>query len=272
MKNAQAVPVLMYHHISPVAGLVTITPENFRDQMRYLATRGWRTVGLDDLARFLAGDPLPEKSVVITFDDGYLDNWVYAHPIMAEHGLNGVIFLVSGWIGDGAARPHAGAGNVPVTLSHKACTDAVRAGRADVAMLRWSEVDAMRAAGSFEFHSHTHTHTRWDRVEADREVRQAQLANDLGRSRLVLQQRLGEASVHLCWPQGYYDDAYRVVARQAGYTHLYTVRRDTCLPTTPTEEIPRIVVKDKPAGWLGKRLEIYRRPWLSKLYTRLHPE
>lgn len=277
MNNALAVPVLMYHHVSPAPGLVTMTPENFRAQMHYLAANGWHTIGLDDLARFLTGESLPAKSVVVSFDDGYLDNWVHAHPVMAEYGLRGVIFIISGRIGEGAARQHApprkvGAVATAPTPSHRDCIQAIQEGRCDDVMLRWSELEAMRAAGSFEFHSHTHTHARWDLTEPDAATRAQRLAEDLEYSRATLRERLGDASSHLCWPQGYYDDAYREVARQIGFTHLYTVRRGACLPTTPHEEIPRIVVKDKPAAWLSRRLAIYRRPWLSNLYTRLHPD
>jgi peptidoglycan/xylan/chitin deacetylase (PgdA/CDA1 family) len=270
MTTAKAVPVLMYHHVSPNPGLVTLTPANFRAQMRHLARNGWRTVGLDDLARFIGGEPLPEKSVVVTFDDGYLDNWVHAHPIMAEHGLHGVIFLITGWIGDGPARPHAGMADVPATPAHRACMEAVQAGRADDVMLRWSEVQAMREAGTFEFHSHTHSHTRWDRVEPDRAMRDAKLAADLRQSRETLHTRLGQATPHLCWPQGYHDDGYRATATSAGFTHLYSVRRGTCLPDTAAGQIPRIVVKDKAGPWFASRLAIYRSPWLSSLYDLIH--
>ena len=270
MKTAKAVPVLMYHHVSPAPGLVTIAPENFRAQMRHLARNGWRTVGLDDLARFIGGDPLPEKSVVISFDDGYLDNWVHAHPIMAEHGLHGVIFLITGWIGDGPARPHAGMANAPATPAHKACMEAVQAGRADEVMLRWSEVLAMREAGTFEFHSHTHTHTRWDRVEPDATLRAERLAADLEHSRAALAQRIGGATAHLCWPQGYYDPAYVATARRQGFSHLYTVRRGAVRPGPDHEAIVRIVAKDRGATWLASRLAIYRRPLLGAIYDRLH--
>ncbi|HBL66727.1 MAG TPA: hypothetical protein DDZ58_13555, partial [Achromobacter sp.] len=64
--------------------------------------------------------------------------------------------------GDGPVRAHAGQGGVlPATPDHDTCKQWVAAGRTDDAMLRWSEVEAMQAAGTFEFHSHTHTHTRW---------------------------------------------------------------------------------------------------------------
>lgn len=272
MNTAKAVPVLMYHHVSPSPGLVTMTPENFRAQMHWLAGHGYTTIGCDDLARFLAGEPLPEKSVLLTFDDGYLDNYVFAHPILAEFGLQAALFIITGRIGDGPARACAGEGAVPDTPSHGSCKEAVQAGRADAVMLRWSEIERMRTAGTFEFHSHTHTHTRWDRVEADPAVRYSRLAEDLGRSRDTLAQRLGGATPHLCWPQGYYDDGYRVTAGQAGFSHFFTVRRGTTLPATPREEIPRIVIKDKAGLWFASRLALYRRPWLGSFYARRHPQ
>lgn len=267
MTAAQAVPVLMYHHVSPSPGLVTTSPENFRAQVRWLAGNGYTTIGCDDLARFLKGEPLPAKSVLLTFDDGYLDNYVYAHPILAECGFKAALFLITGRIGDGPARASAGETDVlPPTPAHQACTEAVLAGRADEVMLRWSEVERMRAAGSFEFHSHTHTHTRWDKAEADPAMRHARLGEDLARSRAVLQEKVGGASRHLCWPQGYNDAGYRATARAAGFSHFYTVGRGTCVPRTSIEEIPRIVVKDKGPLWLGSRLAIYRRPLLARLY------
>jgi len=270
MKAAKAVPVLMYHHVSPSPGLVTISPENFRAQMHWLAENGYTTIGCDDLAAFLAGRQLTAKSVLLTFDDGYLDNYVHAHPVLAEFGLKASLFLVTGNIGAGSARACTSRGTVPETPSHTACKDAIRNGHADAVMLRWSEIDYMRNAGTFEFHSHTHTHTRWDKVETDLSARNAKLADDLMQSRATLFERLGQTTPHLCWPQGYYDNAYRSAARVVGFTNFYTVKRGTCLRDTAAEEIPRIVVKDQPGDWLGRRLQIYGAPWLARLYTALH--
>ena len=101
MKLGQPLPVLMYHHISPKPGLVTCSPENFRAQMEWLAKNGWKTLSTATFATALASGQLPKKSVLITFDDGYLDNWIYAHPVLQEFGLQATIFLITGWIGDG---------------------------------------------------------------------------------------------------------------------------------------------------------------------------
>ncbi|PKO84464.1 MAG: hypothetical protein CVU17_02365 [Betaproteobacteria bacterium HGW-Betaproteobacteria-11] len=272
MNIARAIPVLMYHHVSPTPGLVTISPENFRAQMAYLAQNGWRTIGSRELEDFFAGKPLPEKSLMLTFDDGWLDNWLHAHPILREFGLKAVLFLITGWIGDGPPRALAvtddgTAPSCPTRFpAHRVCMEKVRGGQADEVMLRWSEVEAMRAAGSFEFHSHTHTHTRWDKIEADAAPRREKLAADLAVSCQALQAHLGETSAHLCWPQGYHDDDYKQAATEGGFRYLYTTRPDTCTPSTAAGNIPRIVVKDRGAGWLARRLWLYRQPGLTRLY------
>ena len=263
MPSARALPILMYHHVSPAPGLVTVSPQTFRDQIGGLVQRGYRSVGCADLAAFLAGQPLPDRSVMLTFDDGYLDNFVHAHPVLKEFGFTAVLFLITGRLGDGPPRP------VGTTPDHRACMESVKAGRADDVMLRWSEVETMRAANSFEFHSHTHTHTRWDREIADPAERDARLAEDLQRSRATLTARLGSASAHLCWPQGYHDAAYRRVAKAAGFDYLYTVEKGTCLPAADPQRIPRIVTKERRGNWLPSRLWLYRRPLLAAAYRAL---
>ncbi len=80
--RARAVPVLMYHHIITSLGMVTVSPGHFAEQMAYLASAGYRTIGAVQLAAFLRGEDVTEKSLVITFDDGYLDNW--AHTVLQE--------------------------------------------------------------------------------------------------------------------------------------------------------------------------------------------
>lgn len=260
----KALPVLMYHHVSEAPGLVTIAPATFRSHMKALADAGWRSAGLAEVERFLRGEALPDKTCVITFDDGYLDNYARAHPVLAEFGMKAVLFLITGWLGDGPPRPADA--ELP---DHRECMRRVRGGEPDSVMLRWSEVEAMRAAGTFEFHSHTHTHTRWDKTVADVSARRLALAEDLERSRETLRSRLGEVSRHLCWPQGYYDADYVEVAKGCGFDHLYTTEIRVNRPTTPSERIGRFVTKEKAGDWLLSRTRLYSRPWLGGLYSRL---
>ncbi len=267
--SAKALPVLMYHHVSPEPGLVTISPQHFRAQMHAVARAGYQSVTAQQLQQFLAGGKLPAKSVLITFDDGYLDNWVYAHPVLKETGLSATLFTITGWIGDGPMRPYAGQqADLPITPSHKVCMNAVREQRHDDVMMRWSEIEAAQRAGTFEFHSHTHTHTRWDKLFPVVAERRQRLAEDLALSRETLNARLGYVSRHLCWPQGYFDTDYIAEAQAAGFDHLYTTQPGTVLPQGDSLRLPRIVTKDKPARWLLNRLWLYRSPTLSRLYSQ----
>lgn len=262
----QPLPVLMYHHVSPQPGLVTCSPENFRAQMEWLARNGWNTLSTAAFAESLASGVFPKKSVLITFDDGYLDNWVYAHPVLREFGLQATIFLITGWIGDGPVRAHIGQSGMPTVLNHKQAMADAREGRFDNAFLRWSEVEAMRAAGTVDFQSHTHTHTRWDRVVTDPLARDIALADDLTASRASLAMRLGETTSHLCWPQGYFDERYQQVALATGFTHLYTTEHGVVRAGSEPARLPRIVAKDKGGHWFGRRMGIYGHALLSSLY------
>jgi peptidoglycan/xylan/chitin deacetylase (PgdA/CDA1 family) len=276
-RRASAVPVLMYHHVSTSPGMITVSPEHFAEQMAHLAQAGYRTLGAAQLAAYLAGEDMPEKSLVITFDDGYLDNWVHAHPVLELHGFTALCFLVSSWPGAGGVRPNASnaaPGALPRLLDHHAGERAIESGHADDAILRWSEIDAMRDAGTFEFHSHTHSHVRWDQVAPSRSSKRDSLRDDLSLARETLAQRLGSVSDHLCWPQGYYDDDYREIARDAGFKHFYTchvgtnTRSGNALPSSE-RSINRLEVRDRPASWLASRLWVHSRPLLSRAYLSI---
>src|SRR5262249_24903450 len=83
------VPILMYHHVSPLPTTdrldfgLTVTAANFQQQMNFLANSGYHPVTLTDLFDHLYYQMLlPARPIVITFDDGYEDNYLYAFPIL----------------------------------------------------------------------------------------------------------------------------------------------------------------------------------------------
>lgn len=269
MKNAPNVPVLMYHHITPAGGMIAATPQVFEAQIAALARAGYQSLSAAQFAAYLAGAQVPEKSVLITFDDGYLNNWVHAHPILRRHGMRAVLFLITGLIGDGPARPCAGQGPpLPADVDHEASKRLIAEGRADEVMLRWSEVQAMVEAGTFEFHSHTHTHTRWDKVcGADVAAKRRHIARELADSRASLIERLGGVSDHLCWPQGYFDADYVQAAREAGFRHLYTTDPlGQNRPGSDPAHIYRFAVRNRAGGWLNRRIWQSRDPLVGPLY------
>ncbi|MDD6088778.1 MAG: polysaccharide deacetylase family protein [Desulfovibrionaceae bacterium] len=92
----QSLPVLMYHYVSRWPSATAVTPEHFEDQCRGMAENGWRGISLEEAeAFFLRGERLPPRSVLITFDDGYLDNYVHAWPVLQQYGHCGVICVVT---------------------------------------------------------------------------------------------------------------------------------------------------------------------------------
>lgn len=95
--NDQKVPVLYYHSIATEAGNELRMPvEKFREQMQYLKDNGYYTLSLDQLYDFLVNNkPIPKKSVAITFDDGYEDNYTGAFPILKEFRFHAAIFVIT---------------------------------------------------------------------------------------------------------------------------------------------------------------------------------
>ena len=100
------IPILLYHHILPEEqnrlfrdNAAVISLENFTLQMQYLYDNGFQTITLEQLEAFLfEGVPLPPKSVMIHFDDGYYSNFVYAYPVLQSFGFTAVVFFITHFI------------------------------------------------------------------------------------------------------------------------------------------------------------------------------
>lgn len=104
VQRTARVPILMYHYISapPDPGDrlridLSVLPENFDAQMRWLAENNYHTITLADLYTHLAvGAPLPENPIILTFDDGYVDHYENAFPILQKYGFTGAFFVLAG--------------------------------------------------------------------------------------------------------------------------------------------------------------------------------
>ncbi len=102
--SALAVPVLMYHEIADVRATpsrLAVSPEDFSEQLCYLRDAGFNSVTAGELAAVLAGEgkALPDRPVVLTFDDGYGDFYDNALPLLKQHGFNGTMFMTTAWAG-----------------------------------------------------------------------------------------------------------------------------------------------------------------------------
>lgn len=157
MEEIKGIPVLMCHGVGPdKKGFPwnhLMTPLHvFDEQMHILAERGWHTITLRQLYDHLAENaPLPAKPVVLTFDDGYLDNWVYAYPVLKKYGHHAVI-----WVSTDFANP--------LEVVHPTIED-VWSGRLkeweleNRGYLSWAEMREMIKDETIEIQSHAKTHT-----------------------------------------------------------------------------------------------------------------
>lgn len=97
-QNAQQLPVIMYHHLSEnpaKLGDYTVSPVQFEADLKEIKRLGYTVISLQQLCDYYDGrEPLPEKSVLITFDDGYYSVYVYAYPLLKAYDMPAICFIL----------------------------------------------------------------------------------------------------------------------------------------------------------------------------------
>lgn len=242
MKNT--IPVLLYHHINHHAGdTVTISPDVFAAQMRFLSDSGYRFLTLRELLEIVNYNEVPARNaVVITFDDGWLDNYLFAYPSLLKYCVKSISFLVTGRVT--AAKNTSLPGDVPCHDKAKQLANSSEAGRV---VMGWDLVRTLQGEGLMEFYSHTVTHRRCTDLGV------AELAAELRQSKAVLETELGRSCSCLCWPYGDFNAATVDAALAAGYSTLFTTEDGFVTAGSDPCRIRRIEVKDS-VEWLKDRL------------------
>ncbi|MEW2163102.1 polysaccharide deacetylase family protein [Streptomyces sp. NPDC007084] len=224
------VPILMYHSVarSPNAATraLSVAPEAFAEQMALLDGRGFTPVDTARLAAaWRSGGPLPDRPVLITFDDGYEGVHRYALPALAAYGFAATLFVSTGWI-----RGTYDAGGAPDT------------------MLDWDQVREL-ADQRVEIGGHSHSHPQLDQIT------DAELRFELLRCREIIAAELGVRPVSFAYPYGYSSARVRRSVRAAGFAQSlavgnglarrrqgpYALQRVTVRGTTGIEEFKRLV-------------------------------
>lgn len=224
------VPILMYHYLSvPPAGSdiyrrdLSVTPEQFAAHLDRLQAEGYTTISLYTLHAYLTqGVPLPPKPVILTFDDGYRDNYEQALPLLVARKLTATFFIVTEFID--RERPE---------------------------YLSWAMVRELYTAGmSIEAHGVDHTTLR-GRSQADLEYQAL-------RSYETIQDRIGARPRFISYPAGEYDAATIAMFQSAGYwagfttvqgaTHrsdeLFTIHRVRIRSSTTPDELIKLLTVD----------------------------
>jgi len=254
-----SLPILMYHHVSSEAEGLSVSPVVFEEHLIALRRKGWKTLSGDEVIEIIHSRKIPNKCVVLTFDDGFADNYVYAYPLLKRYGMRAILFVTTSLIGDieidrvnFKSLPHQEAWRLAFTE------------RRHEVMCTWSELREMKEAGIFDIQAHSHTH---DTPSYIRGKRYSELKDDLLLCKRVLEEKLLKKVQHLSWPKGCYNDEAIRIATEVGFKALYTTERG---PNTAEnmEKIKRLSIK-KDGGWLINRLNIYSSTFLSRLYLLL---
>jgi len=210
-----SIPILMYHYLgTPPANAdiyrrdLSVAPQLFAAQLDRMQAEGYSIISLYDLvAHLLAGASLPEKPVVLTFDDGYRDNYENAFPLLRERGLTATFFIVTDFID--RERPE---------------------------YLTWDMVREMAAGGmSIEVHGVDHTTLR-GRSQADLEYQAL-------RSYETIQDRIGVRPRLLSYPAGEFDSKAIAMFRSANYWAAVTTIQGVTQRSEKPFELQRIRIR-----------------------------
>jgi peptidoglycan/xylan/chitin deacetylase (PgdA/CDA1 family) len=223
--SARRLPILMYHSISDEAerGVapyyrVCTSPEVFRKHLAFLVNAGYRSVPLTAVVELLRqGQALPEKSVVITFDDGFRNFYAEAFPVLQQHGFSASVFLPTAFI---ASQRRSFKGRECLT---------------------WAEVRELQKWG-IHFGSHTVSHPRlielsWQDIERELTV-----------SKSELEQQLGESVTTFAHPYAFpqtdrgYVAGFKALLVRSGYTCCATTEIGRVKPGAEPYRLKRLPV------------------------------
>ena len=209
MHSSPGVPVLNYHQVEQKNGNpLTLWPDQFEAQMAYLADEGYTTITIDEMMDALEnGAPLPEKPVIITFDDGYADNYEYAYPILKKYGFKATIFLIYDFTN---AYPN---------------------------YLTWEQIDEMKQSGLIRFESHTMTHANLAELDSADELR-----HEIADSHDLLSEKIGYDMHYIAYPGGRVNPEIEEITRAAGYRGGFTVHYGLSTPTEGRYQMDRIPI------------------------------
>ena len=211
VQDKYVVPVMMYHRVSLAdeSPMNTVSPKAFAEQMDFLKKNGYGVITLDD---FVEGNKarkkFSHKTVVITFDDGYKDNFKNAFPILKKYHFPAAIFLISDFIG---INPN---------------------------LLSWDQIKEMSQYDIITFGSHTRRHVYLP------EESEEDLNNEIVESKRIIEEHLGKPVYYFAYPSGGFSEHIKSLVAMAGYKAAFTTNRGHDRYNRDLYELSRIRFND----------------------------
>lgn len=204
-------PIVMYHGLHPDTkkqGDYVISPTLFEDDLRFLTQNGYTTVTIEQLIAYTKGGTLPEKPVLLTFDDGYLNNHLYGTPLLQTYGCQAVLSPI-----------------VSETVRYSALNDRSPA----YAQVTWNDLRTMRDTGCWDIQNHTYAlHTYTDRNGSSRlpfeslEAYATVLQADIGQAQTLLQREVNITPRAFAYPFGAIGKGEREILQDMGFAVTLT--------------------------------------------------
>ena len=242
IKRLRETPILMYHSISDATGPefrdFVIPPTVFKEQMSWLHDAGYTTLTVSEFVAAMQDDQeLPERRVMLTFDDAFVDFVTDALPILNSFGFQSTVYIPTAYVGQTSLwMEDIGEGHRPI--------------------MDW---DALRQLPpSVECGAHSHTHPQLDILS------RTAVRDEIAQCKHLLDTHLDRPVRSFCYPHGYSNRSVRRFVREAGFT-------SACAGTMPTDDwfaLSRIWVKPDQFGEHFKQL-LTKQP--SQLELRLRP-
>lgn len=205
----------MYHYISvPPADAdiyrrdLSVTPADFEAQLAWLRSQGYQSITLNDLVYHLSlGWPLPDRPVILTFDDGYRDNYTNAFPLLEKYGYVGTFFLVT----------------APIDFG-------------DPAYMSWEMVKEMHRAG-MDFQPHGYRHFDLHGKDIDF------LIFEILAPKEAIEARIGETTYFFSYPSGSYDHQTVAVLQSAYFWGAVITEQGATHTSDALFELPRVRIR-----------------------------
>jgi len=182
-KTAYVVPILMYHSIdqNSKSSKLSVSPESFAMQMEFLRKNHYNVVTLEKAVSYISKkEKPPARTIAVTFDDGFENNYTSAYPILKKYNIPATIFIIVNRVGSPG-------------------------------FMGWEEIAEMLSSGLVAIGSHTKVHF-W-LLGSDPRF----LKDEVAGSKKILEEKLGKRVNAFCYPMGSFDEGSKKAVEDAGY-------------------------------------------------------
>ncbi len=242
MEKPVEVPIVMYHALlkdEAYHGRYVVSPAEFEQDLLYLKRHGYTTILVEDLIAYTQGGSLPEKPILLTFDDGYYNNYLYAFPLAQKYQCKFVISPIGRY-----ADQYTETGETNAYYTHAT----------------WDQLKEMADSGLVEVQNHSYNlhANRGGREGAGQKPGEtdaqyeALLAEDLGRAQEAVKSHLGKAPQAFVYPFGAMSKASPGIVKKLGFAATMTCREKTAKVTRDPESLYGMGRYLRPTGMSAK--------------------